>query len=66
VVVVERDTKAVQVLTLAGETFVLEPPDIDGWLTIRPLGVEVRSDTSDVIARLVLRLAGETESARII
>jgi Uma2 family endonuclease len=66
VVVVERDTKAVQVLTLAGESFVLEPPGADGWLVIRPLGVEVRSDASDVTARLALRHAGEPDSTRTV
>jgi Uma2 family endonuclease len=64
VVIVERDTKAVQVLALAGENFVLEPPGPDGWLPIHAIGVEVRTDTEGSVARLALRLAGDPGSAR--
>ncbi|PWU25143.1 MAG: hypothetical protein C5B48_02780 [Candidatus Rokuibacteriota bacterium] len=65
VVVVERDTKAVQVFSRAGDRFVLEPPNPDGWLTISALEVEVRSDSTSGVARLTLRLAREPESVRI-
>jgi Uma2 family endonuclease len=64
VVIVERDTKAVQVFTLAGDSFVLEPPGPDGWLAMHAVGVEVRSETASGTARLALRLAGEPASAR--
>ena len=64
VVIVERDTKAVQVFTLAGDSFVLEAPGPDGWLMVRALEVEVRSDATSGVGRLALRLAGEPESVR--
>lgn len=64
VVIVERDTKAVQVLTLVDESFVIEPPGPDGWLPIHAVGVEVRTDTAGSVARLAVRLAGDPGSVR--
>lgn len=66
VVIVERDTKAVQVLTLRGESFVLVPPGPDGWLMIGALEVEVRSEATAGTNRLALRLAGEPQSVRAV
>ena len=66
VVVVERDTKAVQVFSRADDRFVLEAPNPEGWLTIRALEVEVRSDSARGVGRLTLRLAGDSDSARIV
>src|SRR5207249_4704689 len=66
VVIVERDTKAVEVFTLAGDSFVLEAPGPNSWLPIRVLAVEVRSDATSGVGRLALRLAGEPESVRTV
>ena len=64
VVVVERDTKAVQVFALAAGTFVLVPPSADGWTVIGPVGVEVRTESTDGGSILHLRLRGESQTAR--
>ena len=64
VVIVERDTKAVQVLTVAGQGFALEPPGPDGWVPVRVLGVELRSEATATARRLTLRMTGEPESGR--
>ena len=64
VVVVERDTKAVQVFARSGGNFVLVPPSADGWTVIGPVGVEVRTESSDRGSILRLRLRGEPETAR--
>jgi Uma2 family endonuclease len=64
VVVVERDTKAVQVFALSGDNFVLVPPSADGWLVIGPAGVEVRTESTDSGSILRLRLRGEPETSR--
>lgn len=64
VVIVERDTKAAQVLTRAGESFVLEPPGPEGWLALPALGVELRSEATGGGGRLALRLTGAPETVR--
>ena len=64
VVVVERDTKAVQVFALAGGNFILVPPSADGWMPIEPVGVEVRTEAIDGGSILHLRLRGEPETDR--
>lgn len=66
VVVVERDTKAVQVFTAAGGSFVLAAPLPDGWTLIAPIGVEVRAEVMDAGPVLHLRLRGEPATARAI
>ena len=66
VVVVERDTKAVQVFALSGENFVLEAPAADGWTHIGPLGVELRTESVAGSSILHLRLRGESETERVI
>ena len=66
VVIVERDTKAVQVLALTGQSFVIEARGADGWLAIRAVGVELRSETAGGRARPALRLSGDPESVRFV
>ena len=66
VVVVERDTKAVQVFALSGENFVLAPPSPDGWTLIAPVGVELRAESIDSGSSLHLRLRGKPETDRAI
>ena len=66
VVVVERDTKAVQVFALSGGNFVLAPPSADGWTLIGPVGVELRAESIDSGSTLHLRLRGEPETDRAI
>jgi Uma2 family endonuclease len=65
-VIVERDTKAVQVFTHTGTGYALEPPDFDGWLPIRPVGVELRSELRGGAGRLALRLAADPGSVRLV
>ena len=64
VVVVERDTKAVQVFALSGGNFILVPPSADGWTPIEPVGVEVRTESIDGGSILYLRIRGEPEAGR--
>jgi len=64
VVVVERDTKAVQVFVLADGSFVLAPPAADGWTIIQPIAVEIRAESSELGSTLRLRLNGAPESSR--
>jgi Uma2 family endonuclease len=64
VVVVERDTKAVQVFALSGGNLVLVPPSADGWTLVGPVGVEVRTESVDRGSILHLRLRGEPETDR--
>jgi len=66
VVVVERDTKAVQVFALSGASFVLAPPSADGWTLIAPIGVELRAESTDGGSSLHLRLRGRPETERAI
>jgi Uma2 family endonuclease len=66
VVVVERDTKAVQVFALSGASFVLAPPSADGWTLIAPIGVELRAESTDSGSSLHLRLRRRPETARAI
>ncbi len=66
IVVVERDTKAVQVFSLAGENFVLVPPSADGWTLVGPVGVEVRTEPFGAGSAFHLRLRGEAETDRAI
>lgn len=64
VVVIERDTKAVQVFALSGDSFVLVPPSPHGWMIIGPIGVEARTESTDSGSTLRLRLRGESETTR--
>jgi Uma2 family endonuclease len=67
VVVVERDTKATQVFARSGGDFVLLPPSANGWTSIRPIEVELRTTESiDGGATLHLRLSGDPGSDRAI
>jgi Uma2 family endonuclease len=66
VVVVERDTRAVQVLALSSGSFVLVPPAQDGWLVVERVGVELRCVESETGRRLALRLRGEPATERLV
>lgn len=66
VVVVERDTKAVQVFAVTGGDFVLAPPSAEGWTLIAPVDVELRAESADTGAALHLRLRGKPETDRTI
>ena len=66
VVVVERDTKAMQVFALSDASFVLAPPSADGWTLIAPVGVELRAESTDGGSSLYLRLRGRPETERAI
>jgi Uma2 family endonuclease len=66
VVVVERDTKAVQVFVLSEGNFVLAPPSTDGWTVIQPIAVELRAESTDLGSTLRLRLHGMPASERAI
>jgi len=64
VVIVERDTKAAQVLNLVDGNFVAAASGADGWTLIEPVNVEIRREASDLTPRLALRLAGEPATLR--
>lgn len=66
VVVVERDTKAVQVFALSGESLVLAPPSADGWTLVASVGVELRAESIEGGSALHLRLRGEPTTDRAI
>ena len=66
VVVIERDTKAVQVFARSGDSFVLAPPSPDGWMIIGPIGVEARTESTVTGSTLQLRLCGEPKTSRLI
>jgi len=66
VVVVERDTKAVQVFGLSRGTFLLLPPCDSGWTLIEPIDVEVRTQSTGSGPMLHLRLRGAQETDRAI
>lgn len=66
VVVVERDTKAVQVFAVSAGNSVLVPPSADGWMLIAPVDVELRAESIESGSTLHLRLRGKPESARAI
>ncbi len=66
VVVVERDTKATQVFAPSGGDFVLLPPGVDGWTVIRPIGVDLRTESTADGPTLRLRLHGHPETERLI
>lgn len=65
-VVVERDTRAVQVFARAGEALVAVPPSADGWTPVAALGLETRTTARDHAPVLGLRLAGEPATERAI
>jgi Uma2 family endonuclease len=64
VVVVERDTKAIQVFAASAGNFVLTPPSADGWTPVAPIDVELRAESSAAGGELHLRLRGEPATAR--
>ena len=64
--VVERDTKAVQVFAFSDGNFVLMPPSADGWTLLRPIDVELRTELIDAGSVLHLRLRGEPETDRAV
>jgi Uma2 family endonuclease len=66
VVIVERDTKAMQVFALSSGDFVLLPPGADGWTVVRPIDVELRTELTDHGPVLRLRLRGHPETERAI
>jgi Uma2 family endonuclease len=67
VVVVERDTKATQVFARSGEgDFLLTAPGADGWTTVSPIGIELRTDSTGRGPVLRLRLSGAPETERLI
>jgi Uma2 family endonuclease len=66
VVVVERDTTVVQVFSRAGDRYILEAPNPEGWLMMSALEVEVRGDSTHGVGRLTIRLAGEPGSVHIV
>jgi Uma2 family endonuclease len=66
VVVVERDTRAMQVFALSGGDFVLLPPGPDGWTVVRPIDVELRTESTARGPALRLRLGGHPETERLI
>lgn len=65
VVVIERDTKATQVFALSGEDFVLLPPGPDGWTVVRPIDVELRTESTERGPTLRLRLRGDPDTERM-
>jgi Uma2 family endonuclease len=66
VVVVERDTKATQVFGLSSSDFVPLPPSANGWTSIRPIEVELRTEWIGRGPALHLRLSGDPETDRAI
>jgi Uma2 family endonuclease len=64
VVVIERDTKAVQVFGRSGAHLVLLAPSPDGWTPIESIGVELRTESTEQGPVLHLRLSGDPETDR--
>jgi hypothetical protein len=64
VVVVERNTKAVQVFAREGDDFALVPPSAAGWILIEPLAVEARTEASEGGSILHLGLRGDPGTDR--
>jgi Uma2 family endonuclease len=65
-VVVERQTKAVQVFSVADGTLVLAAAGPGGWTLVPPLGVEVRTEAGPDRAALLLRMKGEPDTERAV
>jgi hypothetical protein len=65
-VIVDRDTRAVEVFDLRGGAAVAVAPGEGGWTLVAPLGVEARAMTGAEGPRLVLRMAGEPATERAI
>jgi Uma2 family endonuclease len=65
-VVIDRDTRAVQVFRAARDGMVAAAPGADGWTVIHPIGVEIRSDDGQSGPTLRLRLRGEPATERTI
>jgi Uma2 family endonuclease len=65
VVIVDRDTRAVQVFELTEGAYTPAAASADGWTTITTLGVELRADTTGD-ARLHMRLAADAGSESLI
>jgi Uma2 family endonuclease len=66
VVVIERDTKAIQVFALSSGSFVLLAPASDGWTVVQAIDVELRTESSERGSALHLRLSGQAETDRVI
>lgn len=66
VVVIERDTKAIQVFALSSGSFVLLPASVDGWTVVRPIDVDLRTESTERGSALHLRLSGHPETDRVI
>jgi len=66
VVVIERDTKAIQVFALSSGSFVLLAPSADGWTIVQAIDVELRTESSERGSALHLRLSGHAETDRVI
>ena len=66
VVVIERDTKAVQVFGLSDGGFLLLPPSESGWTVVEPIDIELRTESTEHGSMLHLRLAGHPETDRVI
>jgi hypothetical protein len=62
--VVERDTRTVQVFVLSGGDLVVVPPLSDGWTPVAAIGIEARTTVLDHGPALHLRLSGEPATER--
>jgi hypothetical protein len=65
-VVIERDTKAIEVFALSSGSFVLRAPSADGWTVVQAIDVELRTESSERGSALHLRLSGQAETDRVI
>jgi hypothetical protein len=54
------------VMPVASGDFVLLPPSANGWTSIRPIEVELRTESIDRGPVLHLRLSGDPETDRAI
>lgn len=61
--IVDRDTKAPEMLALGAGAYVTLPPAGDGWIASAATRVELRAEPGD---RLGIRLAGEASTHRVL
>ena len=61
--IIDRDTRAPQILCLSGSDYQELPPDVDGWLESRVTGVCLRAEQGE---RLVLQMRGETATRKLL
>lgn len=59
--IIERDTRAVQLLTLEREEYIQQGPRESGWLYSEATGVELRSSET---RKVMLRMAGDDATAQ--